>query len=321
MELVKEKWMSKVNILTIGKTKAEGGTRAKNVHVGGEETLPFMHFEGKMPYAPVVAWEIQDVAPEEWPEVVREPFKDVYSDPVKWAKKCEQVHQADLICLTFVGAHPDNKNTSAAECAKIVKDVLAATATPLIIIGCGNDEKDNEILPAISEAAKGENVLLGKATQDNYKTIVACASADGHCVVAESPIDINIAKQINVLISDMGFASDKIVIDPTTGGLGYGLEYCYSIMERARIGALGGDKMLAMPFIVFPGKEAWRSKEAKSTQEQMPLWGDEKERGPLWEAVTAQASLLAGADILIMRHPKAIAITKKMISSLMSNEA
>lgn len=316
MELVKEKWMGKVTIVTIGATKENGGTRSKKILVGGEETLPFLHFEGKMPYSPVVAWEIQDSAPLDWPDVAKEPFQDVYHAPARWAKKCESVFQADLICLKFVGAHPDNKNTKASDCAKIVKDVLSATSLPLIIIGCGNDEKDNEILPAISEAAKGENVLLGKAAQDNYKTIVACASADGHSIIAESPIDINIAKQVNVLISDMGFEQNKIVIDPTTGGLGYGLEYCYSIMERARLGALGGDKMLAMPFIAFPGQEAWRAKEAKATQEQFPQWGDEKERGPLWESVTAYALLLAGADILVMRHPKAIEATKKMINSL-----
>ena len=317
MELVKEKWMSKVGVFTIGATKQEGGSRIKKICVGGEETLPFLHFEGKMPYAPVIAGEIQDMAPDDWPEALISPFKDVLDDPGKWARKYEKECGVDLICLKFAGAHPDNKDTKAADCAKVVKDVLAATSLPLVIIGCGNDEKDNEIIPAISEAAKGENVLLGKATQDNYKTIVACASADGHSVIAESPIDINIAKQVNVLISDLQFSLDKIIIDPTTGGLGYGLEYCYSIMERARIGALGGDRMLGMPFIVFPGQEAWRSKEAKTKAEQVPSWGDEKQRGPMWETITAVSLLLAGADVLVMRHPRAIEATGKMIKSLM----
>ena len=320
MELVKEKYMGTVNVVTLGATASDGDTRTKKILVGGEQTLPFLHFEGKMPYPPVMACEVLDSVPEDWPEVVQAPYKDVYNNPAQWAKKCEKEYKAELICLKFVGAHPDNKNTPASDCAKIVKDVLSATGLPLVIIGCGNDDKDNEILPAISEAAKGENVLLGKATQDNYKTIVACAAADGHSIIAESPIDINIAKQINVLISDMGFSLDKIVIDPTTGGLGYGLEYCYSIMERARLGALAGDKMLAMPFIVFPGQEAWRSKEAKTSKEQFPLWGDEKERGPMWEAVTAYALLLAGADILVMRHPKAMDAVRNMISSLMREE-
>lgn len=319
MELVKEKWVSKINVLTIGATKEEGGTRKTKVQIGGEDTLPFLHFEGKMPYRPVIASEVLDVVPKDWPPAVTKPYGDVCNDPAPWAKKCE-TQGADLICLTFSGAHPDNNNSSAADCAKVVRDVLAATTVPLIIIGCGNDDKDNEIIPAISEAAKGENVLLGKATQDNYKTIVACASADGHAVIAESPIDINIAKQVNVLISDLSFALNRIVIDPTTGGLGYGLEYCYSIMERARIGALGADKMLAMPFIVFPGQEAWRSKEARITKQEMPQWGDEEKRGIAWELTTALSLLLAGADILVMRHAQAIANLKKVINALMNEE-
>jgi acetyl-CoA decarbonylase/synthase complex subunit delta len=159
---------------------------------------------------------------------------------------------------------------------------------------------------------------VGKAVQDNYKTIVAAALADGHNIIAESPIDINIAKQLNILISDMGLPLERIVIDPTIGALGYGLEYAYSIMERARLAALSGDKTVASPFICFVGQEAWRAKEAKASITEFPSWGPEEKRGILWETLTATALIQTGADILVMRHPKAVEKVNNYIESLMS---
>jgi acetyl-CoA decarbonylase/synthase complex subunit delta len=159
---------------------------------------------------------------------------------------------------------------------------------------------------------------VGSAVQDNYKTLTAAVLADGHNIIAESPIDINIAKQLNILISDMGLPLERIVINPTIGALGYGLEYAYSIMERARLAALAGDKTVACPFICFVGQEAWRVKEAKASQQEFPSWGPQLERGIIWEAMTATALIQAGADILVMRHPEAIEKVNEYIESLMA---
>ncbi|GAF91822.1 unnamed protein product [marine sediment metagenome] len=258
-----------------------------------------------------------DIEPTDWPESLKKPFGDVLKDPVKWAVKCVEEYKAPLICVKLIGTHPDFGNRSAEDSAKLVKDILQAVNVPLIILGSGDDEKDNLVLAKASVAAKGEKCLIGDATEKNYKTLVASCLADGHNIIGESPIDINIAKQVNILISEMGFPYERIVINPTIGGLGYGMEYAYSIMERARNAALIGDKMLSMPFVCFVGQEAWRAKEAKSTSLEHPDWGDEFSRGPLWETQTAVCVLQAGADILIMRHPKAAEETRKYIDSLM----
>ncbi|MBN2097411.1 MAG: acetyl-CoA decarbonylase/synthase complex subunit delta [Candidatus Omnitrophica bacterium] len=317
VELLKEKWSNTINSLTIGATKEQGGSRTSIITAGGESTLPYLFSEGEMPHRPVIAMEIFDVEPTDWPPVLKEPFKDVLNNPVEWAKKCVNKYQAQSLCLKLQGAHPDFGNLSADQAAATVKSVLGAVGVPLIILGCGNDEKDAAILPKCCEVAKGENCLFGDATEKNYKTLTAACLADGHNIIAESPIDINIAKQVNILISDMGFDLNKIAINPTIGALGYGMEYAYSIMERARLAALSGDKMLAMPFICFVGQEAWRAKEAKGPQAEHPQWGPEAERGPVWEATTAVSMLVAGADILVMRHPQAVAIVRGTIEKLM----
>jgi len=203
--------------------------------------------------------------------------------------------------------------------AKFLSQLLKKVDVPLIVLGCGDDTKDNLILPACCEAARGERCLVGSAAQDNYKTLTAAVLADGHNIIAESPIDINIAKQLNILISDMGLPLERIVINPTIGALGYGLEYAYSIMERARLAALAGDKTVASPFICLVGQESWRAKDAKAAQAEFPSWGLESERGIIWEAITATALIQAGADILVMRHPKAIEKVNKYIEELMKS--
>ncbi|MBL7156643.1 MAG: acetyl-CoA decarbonylase/synthase complex subunit delta [Candidatus Omnitrophica bacterium] len=320
MELLKEKWPGKIAEITIGATNAEGGTRASKITVGGETTLPFLFHEGDMPNMPRIAMEVLDTEPVDWPEVLKKPFGDALKDPAKWAVKCQDEFKAEIICVKLAGTHPDFGNKSAEDSAKLIKDVLQAVKVPLIILGSGDDEKDNIVLSKVSQAAKGERCLLGDATEKNYKTLTASCLADGHNIIAESPIDINIAKQANILISEMGFPLDKIVINPTIGALGYGMEYAYSIMERARYAALIDDKMLSMPFIAFIGQEAWRAKEAKTLFSQAPEWGEEESRGILWEASTAACMLQAGADILVMRHPKAVDVTRGYIGKLMGNK-
>jgi acetyl-CoA decarbonylase/synthase complex subunit delta len=313
MEIVKEKWTTPVATVILGATKEEGGTRTKTLKAGGETTLPYLYFEGEIPNPPLVAMEVLDKVPEDYPPSMIEIFGDALKDPGAWAKKCVDEFGADMICLKLLSAHPDEGNTGAAGARASVRNVLDAVGVPIIVLGPGVHDKDNEVLPAVSEEAKGERILLGNAVQDNYKTIVASALADGHSVIGESPIDINIAKQVNILMNEMGIPMDRIVMYPTTGGLGYGLEYAYSIMERSRIAALGGDKVLGVPMICFIGIESWRAKEAKA---DVPEWGDLTQRGIMWEAITAAAFIHAGAGILVMRHPEAVRIVRKTLAGL-----
>ncbi|MFH1889066.1 MAG: acetyl-CoA decarbonylase/synthase complex subunit delta [Candidatus Omnitrophota bacterium] len=320
-ELMLEKWSGAVSVVNIGATKEEGGTRSRVVRIGGQATLPFLFQEGAIPNKPVIAFEIWDFAPGDWPQGLNKAYAGVFDDPLVWAEECVKKHKAELLCVKLQGAHPDFGNKSADEETKFISELLKKVDVPLIILGCGDDDKDNLVIPACCEAAKGERCLVGSAVQDNYKTMTAAALADGHNIVAESPIDINIAKQLNILISDMGLPLERIVINSTIGALGYGLEYAYSIMERARLAALSGDKMMACPFICLVGQEAWRAKEAKASANEFPSWGPESERGIAWEAITATALIQAGGDILVMRHPKAIEKVNNYIDNLTSINA
>lgn len=193
---------------------------------------------------------------------------------------------------------------------------LAAVGVPVVLWSCGNDEKDKQVMPKVSGAAKGENCLIGTITEDNYKSLTAIALADNHHLISEAPIDINIAKQVNILASDMGFPLERIVTFQSTGALGYGIEYAYSIQERQRLAALTGDKMMAMPAICDVGYESWRAKEAKLVD--APGWGDAADRGPMWEAATAICLLQAGVDIIRMRHPRAVKTVKNFINQVWS---
>ncbi len=317
---VKRSWPHAINAVTVGATSAEGGTRTSTVTVGGETTLPFYHFEGAMPNKPVVAMEVWDLSPDDWPDAIREPLSDVLDDPAAWAKTCVDEFGAEMICLRLKGCDPNGANRTPDEAAAVARQIASAVGVPLIIWGCGNDEKDNEVFPVVAEALSGENCLLGTITEDSYKTLTALATAYGHKLIAESPVDINMAKQINILALDVGFPAEDTVIFPSTGALGYGLEYVYSIMERLRIAGLKGDKVVAMPMLCDIGAEVWSVKEARAPESEVPGWGDVATRGPLWEASTATVYLLAGADILIMRHPEAVRLTKQTIGRLMGGD-
>ncbi len=313
---VADKWSGGVNVITIGATKDKGGTRQKIITIGGSKSIPFMDFEGNPGHKPVIAMDVYDVPPDDWPETLTKPYADVLDNPAQWAKKCVEQYGADLICLKLEGIHPDKGNKSAEDTVKTVKAVLAAVGVPLIIWGCEHDEKDNEVMPKVSQAAKGENCLMGVVTQDSYKTLTATCLADGHCLITLAPVDINIAKQVNILVSEMDFPLNRIVMFQSTGALGYGMEYTYSIQERERIAALTGDKMMSMPVICDVGHEAWRTKESKSDDKDTPQWGPRDKRGPIWEAITAVSLLQSGADIIRMSHPMAVATVKKCIDRL-----
>jgi acetyl-CoA decarbonylase/synthase complex subunit delta len=304
--LVLDKWPGAISTVTLGAGIGEGGSRSNNIKIGGQNTMPLLFKEGSSPNKPRIAFEVWDIPAVDFdPELVNVYGKAI-NDPFSWVDACVNQYKAELLCVRLQGAHPDSGNKGPDEAAKFISELLSKVKVPLIIIGCGDNAKDNLVLPACSEAAKAQRCLIGSAVQDNYKTLTASVLADGHSIIAESPIDINIAKQLNILISDMGLPLERIVIDPTIGALGYGLEYAYSIMERARLAALSGDKTLASPFICFVGQEAWRTKEAKAMPEQ----------GIIWETITASSLIQSGADILVMRHPKAAQKVDNYIQAL-----
>ncbi len=311
---MKKTWSGRINAVTIGATRADGGTRGSTVTIGGSATLPFLNFEGRCGH-PAVAMEIFDVYPQEWPDLLKEPFSGVLDNPALWARRCLELG-ADLVCVRLAGCHPEHGNRSPEQACQTVKEVLRAVPVPLIILGTGNAEKDNEIFPAVAEAATGENCLIGNITESNYKTLVAVCTAYKHKIIAESPCDVNIAKQVNILAQDMGFPVENIVISPTCASLGYGLEYIYSVMERARQAGLKGDRMLGQPIVCDIGIEAWGVKEARVSENEIPDWGLQRHRAPLWEASTAAVYLMAGADLLILRHPEAVEAVKKSIAEL-----
>lgn len=306
----KEVYSGKVYPVTIG--TGEGA-----VTVGGENVLSFHSFEGSTPNAPVIAFEIQDVPPADWPDNVKKPYEAVSDDPVKWAKYCQDELGAKAIALRLVGTHPDRENRSPEDAAKTVKDVLAAIKVPLIILGSNHAEKDALVLVAAAEAAKDKNCVIGKAQESNYKTIAAAAMANNHKLVAMSELDINLSKQLNILITQMGFEKERLITDPMCSALGYGLEYTYSVMERIRLAALTqNDATMQPPMLGDIGMYVWKVKETQAPESDLPHWGAAEERGIAWEAVTATALLMAGAELLIMRHPKAVEAVSKTISEL-----
>jgi len=310
IEIPKDKWPGSIQTVTIGATAAEGGTRASTVTVGGQITLPYLQFEAPTPNKPVIAIEIKSRKPDDWSPLLAEVWGDVMDDPAQWAKKAEEVG-ADLIVLALT------LEDSVDEAVSAVKSVLSATGLPLVVWGPGQAEKDNELLVPVAEASKGEKLVLGICEDKNYRTIVATAMANDHLVQARTPMDVNLSKQLNILISDMGMPHDRIIMDPTTGALGYGIEYGFSVMERLRLAALQGDAMTQQPMMVTPGFEAWKAKESKVGEGVPDTWGDWAERGIHWETLTAMALVESGADIIVLRHPESVKRIKEAISELM----
>ena len=310
IEIPKDKWPGSIKTVTIGATAAEGGTRTSTVTLGGQTTLPYLQFEAPTPNKPVIAIEIKSRRPDDWSQLLEDAWGDSMDDPAQWAKKAEEVG-ASLIVLEFA------LEDSADDAVKAVKAVLEATGLPLIVWGPGQVEKDNELLVPVAEATKGEKVVLGIGEDKNYRTIVATAMANGHLIQARTAMDVNLAKQLNILITDMGLSADRIIMDPTTGALGYGIEYGYSVMERLRLAALQGDAMTQLPMLVTPGYETWKAKEGKVGEGVPEAWGDWAERGVHWETLTAMALVESGADIVVLRHPESVKRIQEAIDELM----
>jgi acetyl-CoA decarbonylase/synthase complex subunit delta len=315
VEIPKKKWTGQVREIVLGATEAEGGTRSKTVTIGGEKTLPFLDFEAPMPNPPRVAIEIRDRRPTDWSPLLLEAWGDAADDPATWAKAAEEL-EVDLLVLGLSLTDADGEETTAQQAASTVRKVLDATGLPLIVFGPGQTDKDIELLVAVAEEAAGERIGLGVCDDKNYKTIVAAAMAHGHLVDARTAMDVNLAKQLNILINDVGLSLDRVIMDPTTAALGYGVEYGYSAMERLRLAALQGDSMTQQPMLVTPGEEAWRVKEAKVGEDVPEAWGDWEERGISWETLTTTTLVHSGADIVVLRHPESVRRIKDLISKL-----
>ena len=300
------KYSGKINEVPVGANKAM---------VGGQNAYSFHTFEGVFPNKPRIALDVWDYDPsEEWPSALTEAYKGVMNDPGAWAKKCVE-YGADIIVLHLKSSDPNDKNTGPAEAVASVQKVIDAVDVPVIVFGVDNKDKDTETLAAVAEKFAGKNVILGPVTEKNYKQIGAQALAYGHTVIARSPIDVNLAKQLNILLGGLGVPKDKIIVDPTTGGLGYGMEYGYSVMERIQMAALvQQDDNLQQPMISFFGEDIWKSKEANLPTAENPQLGDAQCRGVLMEVTEAIAVLGAGVSILSMRHPASVQLVREYIN-------
>jgi acetyl-CoA synthase len=307
-----ERISTAIRIATLGGS----GTRTSALQIGGAAALPFRHFEGDTGRATAIAMEVFDTPPKTLPESLRAAYGSLLKEPAAMARHCVEKLGAQAISVRLWGTHPDNGDRSPGDAVEVVRAVLQAVGVPVIVTGPSHYEKNNAVMRQVAAAFAGENLLLNWAETDNYKTIAAAAMGYNHCVVAQTPIDVNMSKQLNILLTNMGVPAEKIVVDPLTGALGYGLEYTYSVMERIRTGALTGDAMLAFPMMGTPGFEVARIKESKAPRSAFPRWGPEEERGALLEIATAMAELNAGADLLILYHPTAARTVKRKIAEM-----
>jgi len=309
LEIPKTAYSGKIREIKLG-----GGDKA--VTVGGETAYPFYLFEGEMPRPPRIAMEVWDMPPEGWAPAALEPFKGVTDDPVAWAKKCVDDYGAEMICLQLLSTDPNGLDRGAEEAAAVVKKVADAIDVPLIVWGTANHDKDTEVLRLVAEVCQGKDLIIGPVEEGDYKKIGAAAIGYRHTVGASTPIDINLAKQLNILLGNLGVPDELLVMDPTVSCIGYGIEYCYSVMERMRMAGLTQqDDKLQYPLICNISKEAWKTKEVHLADDELNM-GDAKKRGILLEAMSAAVLLMAGGDVMVMRHPEAIKLVREMIAEL-----
>jgi acetyl-CoA decarbonylase/synthase, CODH/ACS complex subunit delta len=292
-----EKYTGKVAVVMIGK-----GEKAREI--GGESILPLHFFEGTMTNRPILALEVQDEEPKGWAEWLLEPYKYVLNDPIAWANKCLG-YGADVICLRLVSTDPGGSNSSADKAAETVKKVASAVNAPLVVYGSGDEGRDVDVLTRVAQVCSGQGLLLGPVAKENYEPISKAAMEHGHSVIAQTPLDINLEKELNVKLLKL-LPPDKVVIDPLSSALGYGMEYSFTIIERTKhTGVMFGDTTMQMPIIADLGAECWKTKQAK----------EDKEQGILWESITAITLLLAGANLLVLRHPESLKMLREAIDS------
>ena len=294
------------------------GTGEKAIKLGGENVLPFYSFDGNTGNVQKVGVEINDIYPESWIDCYKEMYKDVANDPALWAKYVQDNTEADFVCLRFVGADPNADDKSPEECAEVAKAVADAITLPLVVAGCGNAEKDGKVFDKVSAALEGKNILEMSAVEENYKAVGAAAGmAYGQKVAAESAVDINLAKQMNVLLTQLGVKQENIVMNVGCSAVGYGYEYVASTMDRVRLAAFNqNDKALQIPIITPVSFEVGHVKEAIATEADVPEWGDNEARTIGMEVSTAASVLVGGSNAVILRHPESMKTIKGLISAL-----
>ena len=294
------------------------GTGDKAIKLGGQNVLPFYSFDGDTGNVQKVGVEINDIYPESWIDCYKEMYKDVANDPAEWAKYVQDNTEADFVCLRLVGADPNAENKSVEECAEVAKKVADAIDLPLVVAGCGVAEKDGKVFAKVAEVLEGKNALILSAVEDNYKEVGASAGlAYGQKVGAESAVDINLAKQMNVLLTQLGVKSENIVMNVGCSAVGYGYEYVASTMDRIRLAAFNqNDKQLQIPIVTPVSFEVGHTKEAIATETDQQEWGDNEKRTISMEVSTAASVLIGGSDAVILRHPESIKTIKSFISEL-----
>ena len=307
---IPQKFNSAIREITIG-------AGDKPLVLGGEQVLPFCSFDGEIKNPPCVGVEISDQGPDRnIPGIAS--FYAGADSIADTAGKASQMPGAKFVCLVLDGADPNGQNKSVEECVKLCKEVADRVSLPLVIHGSGSFEKDKELLPKIAEALQGKNVLLLSAKEENYKSIaVAAVQAYNQKIGAESSVDINLAKQLNVLITQLGIPAGTSVMNAGTAAAGYGFEYVASTIERIKGAALAqNDVMLQLPIITPLGADAWGVKETMVSEEDFPEWGPQEQRGISMEITTAVAALAAGSNAVSLRHPESVAAVSKLISEL-----
>jgi acetyl-CoA decarbonylase/synthase complex subunit delta len=319
-EINKTRPIESIECVTLGATRDQGGTRGRTVTIGGQNCLPFHFFEGQQPRRPALALEVFDTVSAKCSPVLREAWGELLARPAEMARKAVMEHGAELISVRLEGTHPEKGNRSPEAALALVKEVLAAVDVPIIVTAHSHFESANEVMKKIAAGCAGERLLLNWVVGDNYRTIAGVALAYGHRVVAQSPIDTNMAKQLNILLTNMDLPRDRIVMDPLAGALGYGLEYVYSVMERIRVTGLGGDRALTFPMIACVGQEAWKVKEASAMEAAFPTWGNLSRRAVRWEIQTAMPLVLAGADVVVLQHPESLAAIRRGVDRLTAHE-
>ena len=303
-------YSGKINAVTLG-------TGDNAIVIGGQNVLPFYTFDAAIENAPKIGIEVSDLATE-WTHTSLNEFYAGCTTMVDFAKKAQTVEGVDFLCLNFVGADPNGANRSVADCVADAKAVAEVATKPIVVMGCKNLEKDGELLAALAEALAGKNVLIMSAKNENYKTVGASvALANGQKVGAETADDINLAKQLNIMMKGLNVNPASIVMDIGTAAVGYGYEYAASTFDRIRLAALAqGDADLQMPILAAVCNDTWGVKESTASVEDEPAWGCREERAISMEVATAAADLTGGADAVVLRHPESVATIKKFINEL-----
>ena len=306
----KQPYNGKINAVTLG-------TGDKAIVIGGQNVLPFYTFDAPIEHAPKIGVEVSDLA-SQWEVPGLKAFYEGCQTMADYAKKAESIEGCDFICLNFVGADPNGENRSVADCVAAAKAVAEVVTKPIVVLGCKNMEKDGELLSALAEALSGKNVLFMSAKNENYKTVGASvALANGQKLGAETADDINLAKQLNIMLKGLNVNPENVVMDIGTAAVGYGYEYAASTFDRIRLAALAqSDADLQMPILAAVCNDTWGIKESTATEDDEPAWGDMEERAISMEVATAAADLTGGADAVVLRHPESVATIKKFITEL-----